>query len=380
MRSARELRNAGGNVRLASELESLLEEIHEKIATPTILRNAMLRLVSLLQEPSTTRLFADKGLDLRFLDLPISKFDAVNSSLRAMVVLQLLTHSQSPLLISRMNEQQVEIFLVELLSNPRDLREIAFSREANMSKRARQDFRSLCEVSLKSITGLPKRPSYLSNQFLGLQCLRLVAEWKRDNAASSLSLSDLHLRKLIFTSVPQMSNRGFANRDQCFSMGLAIFIIEAATMNAPELKHVVLGDEALDRITGILSLLPAEEQELRALTFELYINLTQAFPGTCVGFVKSEAFTSMLDQVIAYFGSLEADTGLDKQSGFNQAILSLMCLINITETSEIAREKLVTKSEETLDEPPVFNTLVQIFRANSLKVVEVSHALCYPCM
>ena len=381
MRSVRELRNAGGNARLVSELELLLDEMHGNTGSPIILRNTLLRLVSRLQEPLTTRLFADKGLDLRFLNFTSSHVDAVdsvNSALKAMVILQLLTCSQSPLLLSHIKEQFVEAFLVELLSSATDLKQVALSREANMSKGARQNFRILCDTSLKSITGQPARPSYLSSRFLGLQCLRLVAEWRKDNGASSLCFDVSHIRQLILTSIPDKYDVDMPKADKSFSLGLAIYIIEAAAIGSPDLKHILLEAKVFHRIIGILPLLSSGEQDLRALTIELYINLTQAFPEICVGFAELKVLSSLLDQVVTYFHSLNIDASLDRQSGFNHAILSLMCLINITQNTEVARERLAARSEDTRDRS-FFHTLVEIFKANSLRVAEVSLNLWCSC-
>ncbi len=379
MRSIHELREAGGNVRLISELEAILDEIcdHQPGST-SIRRSRLIDLVTKLEEPANCRLFIDQGLESRLMaDFGLGN-DLITNGLLVAALLQLMTCSSSTLLLTQVGDDRVVSFLIDLLGSDQDILSYARLRGNNVSKAAQVDLKDLCAALLKSTAWRAGRPSVLSCHVLSLQCLEYLVRQTREAGSLSEVLSAPAIRRVVATSVPPLPTlppQPGATTAICLE--LAISIIESCTIgNAAECQASLWAGETLERVIGLLPLLALWKGEecgtSRTLTLRLYLNLTNNSPGLCEDFSTPEVISVMFGIVILHFEQL-ADRTLetDKALLLDDLILSLGSLINLADLSKIARQLMMDLRH---DSQSYLDILLQLFMNKSKGAAEVRNS------
>lgn len=376
MRSIHELREAGGNVRLVSELEAILDDIgdHQSGST-SIRRSRLIDLVNKLEEPANCELLVDQGLESRLMaDVGMGN-DLIINGLLVAALLQLMTCSSSTLLLTQVRDIRVVRFLVDLLGSDQDILSYARLRGNNMSEAAQTELKNLCSALLKTIAWKAGKPSVLSCHVLSLQCLEYLVRQTREAGSLSQVLSAHAIRRVVATSVPLFSTLPPPPGEiSVICLELAVSILESCTIsNAAEYQASLWAGETLDRVIGLLPLLASwkgEECETsRRLTLRLYLNLTNNSPGLCEDFSTPEVISVMFGIVISHFEQLADSTlEIDKALLLDDLILSLGSLINLADLSKIARHLVMDLrhgSQSYLD------ILLQLFLNNSKNAAEV---------
>ena len=376
MRSIHELREAGGNVRLVSELEAILDDIgdHQPGSTSKK-RSKLIDLNNKLDEPANCRLFVDQGLESRLMADVDQGNDLITNSLVVAALLQLMAFSSSTSLLTLVSDVRVVRFLIGLLGSDQDILSHARHRGNNMSKAAQSDLKALCSALLKSTAWRTGKPSMLSCHVLSLQCLDYLVRQTRDAGSLFEVLSAHALRRIVATSVPLFSPLLPQPAEMSINcLELAVSILESCTISdAAECQASLWAGETLERLVGLLPLLSLWGGEVcgtsRTLTLRLYLNLTNNSPGLCEDFSTPEVISGMFGIVILNFKKL-ADNMLetDKTLLLDDLILSLGSLINLAELSQIARQLIMDlryRSQSYLD------SLLELFMNRSKKAAEV---------
>ena len=376
MRSIHELREAGGNVRLVSELEAILDDIgtYQPLST-SLRRSKLIDLVTKLEEPANCRLFVGQGLESRLMADVGSGNDLIANGLLVAALLQLITFSSSTLLLTQVGDVRVVKFLVDLLGSDQDLLSNAGLRGNNMSKAVLADLNHLCSALLRSTAWRAGKPSVLSCHVLSLQCLEYLVRQTREAGSLSEVLSAYAIRRIVVTSVPPFSTLPPQPGEiSVVCLELAVSILESCTIsNAAECQASLWAGETLERVIGLLPLLSLWKGEdcgsSRTLTLRLYLNLTNNSPGLCEDFSTPEVVSVIFKIVISHFHRL-ADSTLetDKTHLLDDLILSLGTLINLADLSKLARQLMMDLrygSQSYLD------TLLELFMNKSKGAAEV---------
>ena len=376
MRSIHELREAGGNVRMVSELEAILEDIgdHQPGST-SIRRSRLMDLVTKLEEPGNCRLFVDQGLESRLIaDVGLGN-DLITNSLLATALLQLLTCASSTLLLTQVGNVRVVQFLIDLLGSDQDILSHARLRGNNVPRAAQADLNNLCSALLKSTVWRAGKPSVLSCHVLSLQCLEYLVRQAREAGSLSEVLSAHAIERVVATSVPPFPTAPPQPGEvSVVCLELAISILESCTIStAAECQASLWAGETLERVIGLLPLLALWKGEecgtSRTLTLRLYLNLTNNSPGLCKDFSTPEIISVIFGIVISHFKQLADSTlEIDKGPLLDDLILSLGSLINLADLSEIARQSVMelgNGSQSYLD------ILLQLFMNKSKSAAEV---------
>ena len=376
MRSIHELREAGGNVRLVSELEAIMDELgdHQPGST-SVRRSRLIDLVTKLEEPTNCRLFVDQGLECRLIAAFGLDNDLIINGLLVAALLQLMTRSPSTLLLTQAGDARVVKFLIDLLGCDQDVLSYARLRGNNMPKAAQTDLNNLCSALLKSTAWRAGKPSVLSCHVLSLQCLEYLVRQTREAGSLSEVLSAHAIRRIVATSVPYFSTLSPKPGEiSLICLELAISILESCTIgNAAECQASLWAGETLERVIGLLPLLAQWKGEecgtSRTLTLRLYLNLTNNNPGLCEDFSTPDVISVMFRIVILHFEQLADSTlGVDKALLLDDLILSLGSLINLADLSKIARQMVMDLrygSQSYLD------ILLQLFMNKSKSAAEV---------
>lgn len=377
MRNIHELREAGGNARVFSEMEAILDDIDEANAmSPPLKRSRLLYLAIKLQEPSFCRLFIDQGLYQRLFDHPNSTNDILIETLYAAILLCLLPISTSISKISCFNNSSAQDFLVELLDKDEDLTLSLRNRNFNLSKAAQAEFKNLWDsLLLNSTVWRAGRPTILTPCMISLQCLEYLVRHAREMGSVHTDLPQASIRSIVRILQPDPSGSLLLPSPRpTVEMHLSVSILESCTINngfsyddSPWTGHT------LDTIVGLLPLLDSWLQEdigtLRTLTLRLYLNLTNNSPTLCKAFSRPDVIGSMLNIIVSHFRRLSENDMLHKREVLlDNLILSLGSMINLAEWCDTVRPLLLSlRSGDTC----FLDTLVQLFTSKQKKSAEV---------
>ena len=376
MRSIHELREAGGNVRLVSELEAILDDIGDFQSGSTSLRRSkLMQLFTKLEEAATCRRFVDQGLEGRLIANVGIYNDLISNGLLVAVLLQLMACSSSTLLLTQVGDVRVVSFLIELLGSDQDLLSCARLRGNNMSKAALADLKIVCSALMRSTAWRAGRPSVLSCHVMSLRCLEYIVRQMRGAGPLSEVLSAHAIRRIVVTSVPPFSTMPPQPGEiSVVSLELAVYILESCTINSgAECQASLWAGETLKRVIGLLPLLSLWKREdcgsSRTLTLRLYLNLTNNSPVLCEDFSTPEIISVTFGIVISHFEQLAGSTpDIDKSLLLDDLILTLGFLINLADLSAIARQLVMNLDcgdESCLD------TLLELFINRSKNAAEV---------
>ena len=376
MRSIHELREAGGNVRLVSELEVILDDIGDyQPGSTSNRRSKLIDLNNKLEEPANCRLLVDQGLESRLMaDVDLGN-DLITNGLVVAALLQLMAFSSSTLLLTNVSDLRFVRFLIGLLGSDQDILSHARHRETNMSKATQSDLKVLCSALLKSTAWRTGKPSVLSCHVLSLQCLEYLVRQTREAGSLSEVLSAHAIRRIVATSVPPFSTLPPQPAEKSINcLELALSILESCTIsNAAECQASLWAGETLERVVGLLPLLSLWRGEecgpSRTLTLRLYLNLTNKSPALCEDFSTPEVISGMFGIVILNFEHLADNTlETDKTILLDDLILSLGSLINLADLSQIARQLMMDlhyRSQSYLD------IILELFMNRSKNAAEV---------
>lgn len=380
MRSIHELREAGGNVRLTSELEAILDDLDEKEpASTTLRRTRLMDLVTKLQEPSKCRLFIDQGMESRLLRHVGFGDDLIASSLMAAAILQLLVGPTSAPLLAQGSGIGVVDFLIGLLGLDQDLATASKLRSNNLSQVAQLEYRKLCASLLKSPMWTVGKPSLLSCHALALQCLEYLVRQTREAGSLSGVLSAHAIRRLVTTSLPSSSTPlPSPNAISTINLELAVSILESCTIsNAAECQESLWEGDTLERVIGLLPLLASWKEEKCAtsqtLTLRLYVNLTNNNPGLCEDF-STPAIVDALSRIIILNFEQLSDHAMkqEKPLMLDHLILSLGSFSNLAESSDLARQLALALRH---GDQSYLDVLLELFMTKSKSAAEVRSSL-----
>lgn len=377
MRSIHELREAGGNARVFSEMEAMLDDIDEANAiSPTQKRSRLLYLAIKLQEPSFCRLFIDQGLNQRLFDHFISANDILVEALFAAILLCLLATSTSTSKVSHVNDSSVKECLIGLLDKDQDLTSSIVSRSFNLSRAAQAEFNNLwVSLSLKSTVWRAGRPSILTPCVISLQCLEYLVRHARELGSVRAVLSQADIRSVVGILKPGPSSSVLQPRPRStVEMRLSVSILESCTISnaipceeTPWTGHTL--DTTVELLPSLDNWLKEDIGSLRTLTLRLYLNLTNNNPTLCKAFTRPDVIGSMLNIIVSHFQRLSQTDILHKSEVLlDNLILSLGSMINLAEWSDTVRPLVLSlRSGDNC----FLDTLIQLFTSKQKKAAEV---------
>lgn len=379
VRSIHELREAGGNVRLASDMESLIDDLDEKMGLPLAVRRRRLLLVVVkLQSPTFCRRFIDHGLVHRLMAHAESSTDLVSNILLAASTLYLVARKDSTDTRHLVIEQRTMDFLIRILDNDVDITTVARDRRNNMSKVAQKEFSELRGSLLEPSLWTNGPPPKVTTRVLAIQCLEYVVRQLREKGSTVDFMSQTAIKRMVKLLVPApLRQSPSATASEAFALKLAISTLESCTISTLAMcDETAWTGETIDRLTGLLPTIetwPESEEmfgSLRTLVLRLYLNITNNNPSVCEAFSRPEVVRAMFRIIISHFHSLTDDAKKDTQALLlDNLILSLGFLINLAEWSDSAR-RLVLSFECDTDSP--LGTLLQLFQRKLQRAAEVS--------
>ena len=342
MRSIHELREAGGTVRLLSEMETMLDDIDEENTVSVTLKRATLSgLVAKLREASSCRLFIGQGLELRLLANFGLSNDVIVNALYAVAIWHLLAEPSSIQILPRVRAANVVNHLVGLLDDDQDLTLLLRDRRLNMSKVAQQDLKNLFSSLLASTNWRAGSPPALTPRVLCLQCLEYLIRQVREAGSDAQVLPPEAIRHIVKLLKPKNPiSASPPSLSLTTDLRLAVSILESSTLNSASLGSELLWtDDTLDIVVDLLPLLvpmtiPASGA-LQTLVLRFYLNLTNNSPEHCKAFSRPNLISALFEIVISHFRYLlDNTTEVEPSLILDNLILSLGSLLNLAEWCE----------------------------------------------
>jgi hypothetical protein len=377
VRSIHELRQAGGNARVAGEIEAIMDDIDTKsTSTLSIKRGALLDLAKKLQVPEFSRQFFDSGLESRLLVGIDPKADTIANMLFMIALLQILVNSCGQHMLQMGGADIVE-FLSEYLNSTEDLIAMVKRRNSNISKALQADIKIFCGTLATAPLWKHQKPSQLTGRVLALQCLEYFVRQLRASDSCDDLLSRGHVDKLAHLLFSMISKASLSPMpDRLVEVQLTLSILESSTvissLNGRELR-TQWSDRSLESIAHLLPLMQAwwtdGAWEIKAMVLRLYLNLTNGSREICEVLSRLETIQAILGLVDTSFQELSMDLPEEQLDLLlDSLVLSLGLMINLVEGSEKCREIFVMEHRSY---PIPLQTLLNIFLSRSQNSSEV---------
>ena len=374
LRSIYELRRAGGNSRLVSEMEAMIDDVSDQSSTSlTLKRHRLLELTIRLQESSFNQTFVDQGFASRLLDRTESCTDAVESILISAAILQLLAETVSTGFLSEISSPPVIQFLIGLLDSCQDITSASIMRTLKMSKVAHSELIDFRDKLLSSHVWSTEKPRAITARLLSLQILERLIRQTMETGSVKDVLPHHAINRITRTLVdPRSIVTSSFCEEPTAEFQLAVSILESCTITRKnEIDNELWSGTTLEIILDLLPSLDTRfievPENLRSLTLRLYLNLTNNNPELCKAFARSDVLQAVFNTVISHFGDVSEDTATHALV-LDSLILSLGSLINLAEWCDSVRESTLNMH---LHGSTYLDLFLQIFMTNSKKTAEV---------
>ena len=375
LRSIHELRKAGGNSRLVSEIEAITDDISDEAPMSLSLRRKkLLELIARLQESSFRQIFVDQSYESRLIARVETCSDAVEKVLLSAVFLECLTGPITIRVLSQFNSPLVIRFWVDLLDVDQDITTVSKARTFNMSRTAHSELKDFCRDFLDSNVWSVGKPRGITAQALALQCLEYLVRHAREAGSVDSMLPHHAISRIaqVLVDSPRITPLHLSEEPNT-EFQLALSILESYTIaSGAAFDNTVWSGSTLEYILGLLPSLGSRftgvAESSRSLILRLYLNLTNNNPELCEAFSRPDVLTSIFDMVISHFSNVSRD-GTAQALVLDSLILSLGTLINLAEWCESVRQStldLCFQGSTYLDH------FLQLFVSHQQKTAEVS--------
>lgn len=358
VRSIYELRRAGSNARHQGFVETIFDDLEDE--TPLSCKRAgLLQLCSNLNDYQFAHRFLSSSLDQRLAKCTEDVTDLICGFLLACIYALLLSTTPASPIVLRTCSTQMSRIVPILLSEGRDIMEIAKQRGSKMSK---DGLTMLRDVAAKIHAGkiwAEQKPKKLSPQVVALRCTELTIRRVRETGADREPITTPVLRQLVDLLLQQSSARDTELNDARGSndllvLELAFSILESYTVGLGQLES---GQEVILRGLSQLGWLLAElapqsgplSRQIQGLEIRLVLNITNNNSRLCEDFSTPELVRGLANIILLNFGSVAEELAASekKESVLDTVILALGALINLTEWSGAARRLIFEESSSS---------------------------------
>ena len=377
IRSIHELREAGGNARLAGEMETILDDLDEDMCNQKFKRARLLELVVKLREIEYRRYFINQGWEKRLLAHVGLSRDVLMDTLFVAAMLYLIAGSSTAPLLDQFCRRRIVVFLLKTMENDTDLDIILKDKKINISKVTLSDYVAFLRSFKQSAVWRFGAPDSVTPHVCVLQCIEYLARHVRVANGMTELLSQGALDRIIRTL-------DYSCTDSAYSSGsllrchLIVSIAESCTIS-------VIGRSSEQYLTAaavakIAQLLPRvatwpdkESGNLLTSILRLYLNLTNNNATLCEAFSTEQIITAICGIVISQFWCTSAAAVItEEELLLDTLILSLGALINIVECSDLARLLIKDLRNGSVS---ILDLLVDLFSTKLTETVKVSNCI-----
>ncbi|KAJ5743764.1 Wings apart-like protein, partial [Penicillium manginii] len=365
VRSIHELRQAGGNARYRSAIESIFEDIEDAQISVSGRCGALAQICGKLLDPKQARQFVECGFDKRIVDCLSRDLDLVSATLAFSVFGLSCAGRSLPYIIATAAWPKLLETVPLLLAVQKDVTAMACDRENNLSKVAQGIVQDIAP-QIKSKLFVDDDDLEFSPCLLALFCLRVTISAFQEKGETPSGLSTELLRQLVDLLLSECSpeskqpiGRG---RSQVLVLGLVLLETHTTSSSLLRDEHC----DALKSLPALHSLLQVPDnsdeagQELQNLYIRVILNVTNSSADLCDHYATSPMIEALAEIVMSKFNDLNGDTPSQSEgiSSLDTVILTLGALINLTEQSEKSRVMFLNTSRGS---ESILDQLVHLF-------------------
>lgn len=377
LRSIHELREAGGNVRLLSELEAILDDIDDNRSSLSLRRSRLVELLRRLEEPPFRELFAEREFELKVLDLLDFKTDPMLRTLAAAAILKLLIGPKTKQTLAHVGSPSVMNHYIELLDIDQEVISMAKTRSLNISRAAQAELKGYWDDLLHSNCWQVKQPASVTPRVLALQCLEHIIRQTRETGNADQVLQRDSIKRIVqLLKLPAYVGSAGRQTAPSAEIQLSVSILESCSIaDRTKSERSIWSRKSLDTIAALLQSLDdhfsAVPDTLRTLVLRLYINITNNGPGLCQHFSVPPILRSVFEIVVSHFQLISKESA-SYVPRLDNLILALGLLINLAEWCDIVPQMM---SELQDGRETFLEHFVQLFKSGLDKTAEVSEPL-----
>ncbi|KAH8702649.1 wings apart-like protein regulation of heterochromatin-domain-containing protein [Talaromyces proteolyticus] len=356
VRSIHELRRAGVNARFQGIVDSILEDIEEVSNPLSVRRSGLIQLCEKLFEDTFAQRFIEYGAASRLANSMPAKQDVISAllSMEAYALMLRLSHLPSSLYLTFW--PKIVATAPTLLSIQEGISKLIVQRRFGLS---RVNQATINDVSVRSgkVTGLDHASSPLSPQRLILHCMQLTIRKLRDGDAADVLPVEI-VSKLVDLLLALSGHASGHMTDQhVISENYDIFESIISILESYTTSSISIGDAQQDALTSLaassqfLSWLSEETDarcfQLLTLHLRLILNITNTNSQICERFATPDLINSLVMIVLSSYPGATGDNINEKKDSLDIVILALGALINLTEESEAARQRISSQHKGT---------------------------------
>jgi hypothetical protein len=375
VRSIHELRQAGGNARYRSAIESIFEDIEDAQISVSGRCGALAQICGKLLDPKQARQFVECGFDKRIVDCLSRDLDLVSATLAFSVFGLSCAGRSLPYIIATAAWPKLLETVPLLLAVQKDVTAMACDRENNLSKVAQGIVQDIAP-QIKSKLFVDDDDLEFSPCLLALFCLRVTISAFQEKGETPSGLSTELLRQLVDLLLSECSpeskqpiGRG---RSQVLVLGLVLLETHTTSSSLLRDEHC----DALKSLPALHSLLQVPDnsdeagQELQNLYIRVILNVTNSSADLCDHYATSPMIEALAEIVMSKFNDLNGDTPSQSEgiSSLDTVILTLGALINLTEQSEKSRVMFLNTSRGS---ESILDQLVHLFLEHVESIAQV---------
>ncbi|KAJ5095159.1 hypothetical protein N7532_007450 [Penicillium argentinense] len=373
VRSIHELRQAGGNARYRSAVESIFEDIEDKHISVSGRCSALTQICDKLLDPKQARQFVDCGFDKRLVDFLSRDMDAVTATL-TLCAFGLSSMGRSmPYILATGAWPKLLDTASQLLDDKKDMSAMIRARENNLSKATQAMIQDILP-RVKSVLFEGDTMSKLSPCLLTLLCLQMAISAFQAKGESPSGLPTSLLGQLVNLLLSESLNGAQKSPERSQVLILGLTVLEAHTTSSDlfwEDHRDIL--KLLPQTYGLLRVLDESDetsQELQTLYIRVILNITNSNGGLCDDYATPAMIDGLSEIVMSRFNDMTKET-LSQPEGktsLDTVILALGALINMTEQSETSRSMFLNLSRGTQS---LLDRLLDLFLAHVESTAQV---------
>ena len=360
-RSVHDLRAAGMKKRLLHEIESLVTGVEgEGPNSKASSRSALLELATKMLEPQSVSCLLDHGLDRQLLPCFARSTDTVFNFLAAICVCLIVQGADNLAVLRHLYHRSGCLpRLFELLDKDQDISKVVKERQHNMSKIAISSFVDFRTPVLESSLWSADKPKILSPRIVGLRAIELLTRKLRELKSDDTYLDEKSISHLLGIVKPQATAVVVDN----LAAELTFSILESSSMGGRVPWTPKLYKTLVQILAPVLTA-SRDTGRVRYRALCLSVNLTNKNEVASEIFATAAFIQPLMDLMIRDFAELLLLSD-EAESVFDELVLSLNALINLTELVDKARTCVLQGDNNALSKA------VQIFQDSHDRTVEV---------
>jgi hypothetical protein len=316
-------------------------DIEQKKNSPSIRRSALRDLAEKLLEKEAATCFVESGLDSTFLRAVETDTDNVFLFLEVAVIILITEADSTSSVLDHVFQSPTFKNIFKLLDVKGSLELVVRDRKSNIAKMSQAMMLEFRDALFEADIWQSGKPQMLTPRVLGLHCIELVVRKLCEHGSSYALLDEDIVRKMMNITRTELAS----STPDMAVVERALSALQVNTISAPTTYNKIwspaittLFADVVPAILGHLNVESQSASQSMQLTLKLAIELTNHDTAACDILGTSAIIQPLLTHAnMRYAQLLNHQAGEDYAVVFDFTVLSFGLIINLTESSDVAR-------------------------------------------